>query len=164
MAFLNEDIVINSILGPGSSIKGDIKVNGFIRVDGDIDGNLETTGNVIVGQKARIQGNVTAKTITVGGIIKGNITAAESVLLLSTSVVLGDIISRKIKAEENVIVNGHCIALTDDVAFDEACAKWQNMKTINEHSMIKNGHSPLNKINTEASDLPAKESVLSDTN
>ena len=66
MAIVNDDISINSILGAESVVKGDIKIAGFARIDGDLDGNLETTGNLIVGKNARINGNVTAKSVTVG--------------------------------------------------------------------------------------------------
>ena len=64
MAVFNDDISINSIIGNGSSIRGDIKINGFMRIDGDLEGNLETTGNVLVGENARIAGNITARSRT----------------------------------------------------------------------------------------------------
>ena len=48
MALRVDDISINTIIGKGSAISGNMKVNGFIRIDGDIDGNLETDGNVIM--------------------------------------------------------------------------------------------------------------------
>ena len=60
MGFLTDDISINTIIGLGSAVSGDVHANGFIRVDGDIDGNLESTGNIIIGDKARINGSITA--------------------------------------------------------------------------------------------------------
>ena len=71
MALRTDDISINTIIGKGSAISGNMKVNGFIRIDGDIDGSLETDGNVIVGENARIRGDLTAKSVIIGGIIKG---------------------------------------------------------------------------------------------
>ena len=168
MTFNNEDVSINSIIGLGSTISGDIKVNGFVRIDGDIDGNLETTGNIIVGEKARIQGNVVARSITVGGVIKGNITASDSVDLLSTSVVLGDICTRRLKADENVVFNGHCIALTKEDDFNTAVTKWQNMQTITSHSILESVHVshvdvfrqvPLPKKNVTNADSIVEETV-----
>ncbi len=50
MALRIDDISINTILGHGSAITGNIKINGFVRIDGDIDGNLETDGNIIIGE------------------------------------------------------------------------------------------------------------------
>ena len=91
MALRIDDISINTVIGKGSEIKGNIKVNGVVRIDGDIDGNLETDGNVIIGENARIRGNINAKSIIVGGIILGNIFANESVKVLANSIVIGDI-------------------------------------------------------------------------
>ena len=97
MALRIDDISINTVIGKGSEIKGNIKVNGVVRIDGDIDGNLETDGNVIIGENARIRGNINAKSIIVGGIILGNIFANESVKVLANSIVIGDILSHKVQ-------------------------------------------------------------------
>ena len=47
MALKVDDISINTIIGKGSSITGNLRINGFVRLDGDINGNLETDGNII---------------------------------------------------------------------------------------------------------------------
>ena len=109
MALRIDDISINTVIGRGSAISGNIKVNGFVRVDGDIDGNLETDGNVIIGENARIRGNVKAKSIIIGGIILGNVMAPENAKLLSQSIVVGDVISHKVTVEDMALVHGHCI-------------------------------------------------------
>lgn len=133
---LTDNISINSILGSGSSVKGDVKINGFARIDGDIDGNLETTGNIIIGEKARIRGNVTGRSVTViGGIVLGNIVAPEFVRLLSTSAIIGDIQTKKLYSEENVIINGHCISRVDASDYEKASAEWENEKAISSMSV-----------------------------
>jgi len=135
MGVFNDDISINSIIGNGSSIRGDIKINGFMRIDGDLEGNLETTGNVLVGENARIAGNITARSITVGGIIKGNVVAPEQVHLLSSSIVIGDIQTRRFQADENVIVHGHCISLSDETEYESASSEWENVKSISQKAI-----------------------------
>lgn len=142
MAFFNEDISLNSIIGPGSAIKGNLKINGFMRIDGDLDGNLETSGNVIVGNQARIKGNILAKSITVGGIVKGNITAPEGVHLLSTSAVLGNIQTKKLQADENVVLHGHCISIPNQEAFENASSTQNNRESIAAKSVqVQNGRN-----------------------
>ncbi len=143
MAIFNDDISINSIIGKGSSIRGDMKINGFMRIDGDLDGNLETTGNVIVGENARINGNIIAKAITVSGIVKGNIIAPESVKLLSSCAVIGDIQTHRLQADENVILHGHCIALTDETLYEESVSSWQDTQAIASRSILQNIHISL---------------------
>lgn len=135
MAF-SDSISINSILGSGSSIKGDVKINGFARIDGDIDGNLETTGNIIIGEKARIRGNVTGNSVTViGGIILGNIVAPEFVKLLSNSAVIGDIQTKKLYSEEAVVIHGHCISIEENSEYEKSSAEWENIKAISSMSV-----------------------------
>lgn len=135
MALFNEDISINSVLGKDSSFKGDVKINGFMRIDGDLDGNLEASGNVIVGEAARIRGNITARSITVGGIVRGNITAPEGVHLLSTSAVFGDVQTKRLQADENVLLHGHCISLKQEEAYNEAAKRWQNASSFAAKSL-----------------------------
>ena len=132
MALRVDDISINTIIGNGSFISGDIKVNGFIRVDGDIDGNLETDGNVIIGENARIRGNLTAKGVIIGGIILGNIIAVENVKLLSNSTVIGDILSHKVQIDDEAVFHGHCISVKDDARYSLLSQKYLQSKAIKE--------------------------------
>ncbi len=132
MAFRADDISINTLIGNGSFIKGDMHINGFIRIDGDIDGNIETDGAVIISEKAKIKGNVTAKSAIIGGIVLGDISAKESVKLLSSSAVIGSIISKKVQMEEDVIFQGHCISISDEQRFKEEADKFLQAKAIRE--------------------------------
>jgi cytoskeletal protein CcmA (bactofilin family) len=52
--------------------------------------------------------------------VQGDIIAPERVQLFSTSIVLGDIITRRIEIAEQVVFHGHCVALRDDAEFSAA--------------------------------------------
>ena len=134
MASFTDDISFNTMVGPGAFITGDLKLEGFTRVDGDIYGNLETTGKLIIGENARIRGSLTAKSVIVIGIVEGDILAPEGVHLFSSAVVLGDVISRKIKAEEKVVIEGYCISIENQQDFEEAKKRWLDMKAISNKS------------------------------
>lgn len=136
MALRIDDISLNTILGPGSAISGDIKVNGFVRIDGDINGNLETDGNVIIGEKSRIRGNVTSKSIIIGGIIIGNVHSEESVKLLPESVVIGDIISHKVQIADTAVFHGHCISIKNDDEYKSASEKYLQSQAIKAKVLI----------------------------
>ncbi|MDR1786766.1 MAG: polymer-forming cytoskeletal protein [Spirochaetaceae bacterium] len=120
MALSLEDFSINTIVGQGSSVSGNVSIAGFVRIDGDIDGNLETSGKIILGEKARVRGNITARSAVIGGIVEGDILAPEGVQLFSTSIVVGDIVTKRIEVAEQVIFHGHCIALRNEGAFEAA--------------------------------------------
>ena len=130
MASFTDDISFNTMVGPGAFITGDLKLEGFTRVDGDIYGNLETTGKLIIGENARVRGSLTAKSVIVIGIVEGDILAPEGVHLFSSAVVLGDVISRKVKADEKVVIEGYCISIENPQEFEEAKKRWLDMRAI----------------------------------
>ena len=130
MAFSIEDISINTLIGPGSFVSGDVKINGFIRVDGDIDGKIETSSNVIIGEKARIRGNIDASSVVIGGIVIGDITAPKGIKLLSNSVLIGNVTTKSIQIEENVVFNGHCISLSNDEEYNKSSKRFLDKQVI----------------------------------
>ena len=136
MALKVDDISINTIIGKGSSITGNLHINGFVRLDGDIDGNLETDGNIIIGDSARIRGDVKAKAVIVGGIVVGNILAQESAKLLSNSAVLGDVISRKVQVEDKATFHGHCISIKDEEQFQKTSDAYFQSKAIKQKVVL----------------------------
>lgn len=136
MAIFTDDISINTIIGPEAFISGDLRIAGFVRVDGDIDGNLETTGRIIIGEKARIRGNVTALAAIVGGIIEGDVYAPESIKLMASSSVMGDVMTKKLNLETNCILHGQCINISDDQEFEDAVEKLKDFKAVRSKAII----------------------------
>ena len=136
MAFRSDDISINTLIGNGSFIKGNLRINGFIRIDGDFDGDIDTDGAVIISERAKIRGNLTAKSATVGGIILGDISVAEGVKLLSSSAVIGNIIAKKVQMEEDVIFQGHCISIADEERFEESKKYFLQQKAIRDKAVF----------------------------
>lgn len=131
-----DDISINTIIGDGTAISGDIKVNGLTKIDGDIDGNIETDGGIIISENARVRGNINSKSIIVGGIVIGNIHAVESVKLLSESVVLGDILSMKVQIEDKAKFQGHCISIKDRDGFNLATDRYLQQKALQDKVLL----------------------------
>ncbi len=136
MALKVDDISINTILGKGSSVTGNLRINGFVRLDGDIDGNLETDGNVIIGDNARIRGDVKAKSVIISGIVVGNIIAQEGIKILSEASVLGDVISRKVQIDDKATFNGKCISIKDEELFEKESAQYLQSKAIKEKVVL----------------------------
>lgn len=136
MAFQSVDNVsINTIVGPGSFIRGELKISGFIRIDGDLDGNLDATGRVIVGENARIRGDVHSLMITIGGVIQGDVIAPEGVIILPTGMVLGNIITKRLQVENSVILNGKCFAVNDQELFNLALSEYNNRMAFSSSSL-----------------------------
>jgi len=108
------DYSINTIIGPNTNLAGDIEAGGFTRVDGSIRGSLRAKGRVVIGERARIKGDVSGTNITVGGVVCGNVIADGHLVILSTAVIIGEIISRRIQADDGCFINGKVTVCQND--------------------------------------------------
>jgi cytoskeletal protein CcmA (bactofilin family) len=73
---------IEVIIGPRATFDGHLRCDGSIRLDGTVEGGLiETPGNVLITENARIVADIKAKTVSIAGAYKGTITADRVELL-----------------------------------------------------------------------------------
>ncbi len=96
---------LESFLGMNSNFKGELKVEGTLRVDGTIDGQLDAD-YVILGESAVVIGVIKAKRIIIGGKIDGIVRAQELVEIKSKGRVLGDIFTPRFTVTEGGEFNG----------------------------------------------------------
>ena len=103
---VTDENLINSIVGPGTFLRGHVELSGLLRIDGDFSGSLKSDGRVIVGQAGRADCAIEAATVVIGGVFRGEILATEKVVLLSSAVVIGTITSPRLVAEDGVLLSG----------------------------------------------------------
>jgi len=99
---------IIAFVGEEVTFKGTIKYQGTVRVDGRLEGEIYTDGNLIIGQKAVITAKIEAGTVTCQGRITGEIEAKNRVKLLSPAVFDGTITTPLLSMDEGVMFNGSC--------------------------------------------------------
>ncbi|MBO7174541.1 MAG: polymer-forming cytoskeletal protein [Spirochaetaceae bacterium] len=136
MAFRSDDISINTFIGSGSAVSGNLKIAGFITIHGDLDGDLEATGKVIISETARVRGNIIAKSAIIGGVVEGNITAPDFIQLFQSSSVMGDICTHRLVMEDGVLFQGHCISLVDETEYQEARSQLLDKAAITSSSAL----------------------------
>lgn len=103
----NPDEII-AFLGKGTRFKGVVTYEGTVRVDGHIEGEIVSTGTLVVGETAVIDAEVSVGTLICGGKVTGNVTATEKVQLLNPAVVAGSIKTPALMIEAGVKFNGQC--------------------------------------------------------
>lgn len=111
MAKINEsETTANNInlVGTGTEITGNIVSNGDLRIDGILNGNMNISGKVVVGESGRIKGEITCKNADVSGTVDGKLVVSELLSLKSTSKITGDIIIGKLAIEPGTQFTGHC--------------------------------------------------------
>lgn len=96
---------LESFIGANSNFKGDIDTKGTLRVDGTTEGNANADW-VILGEKAIMKGNISARGIIVGGRVEGNLRAKEIVEIKSKGQVFGDIFTSKLTIVDGGIFEG----------------------------------------------------------
>lgn len=96
---------LESFIGANSNFKGDIDTKGTLRVDGTTEGNANADW-VILGEKAIMKGNISARGIIVGGRVEGNMSAKEIVEIKSKGQVFGDIFTSKLTIVDGGIFEG----------------------------------------------------------
>ena len=91
---------VETIIGPSANLRGTLQSDGGVRIEGVFEGIIETAGNVIIGEGAKVVADITARNVTVGGAIKGNVEASGRLEILSTGIVYGDMSVQAVMIDE----------------------------------------------------------------
>jgi len=102
----NDPIRELNLIAAGTVVEGKIRSQGSVRVDGKVVGEVAASESLAVGVTGEIEGNVSAKNVTVGGKIRGSINAAEKVVFEGRSSVRGDIRATRLVIDEGCIFDG----------------------------------------------------------
>ncbi len=106
MARNNDDMV--AFLGKGTTFKGIITYEGAIRIDGKVEGEIVSQGDLVIGESAVVDAKVSVGTIVCGGKINGDLQASKKIHLLSKSTMSGSLNTPSLIIDEGVHFNGHC--------------------------------------------------------
>src|SRR4029078_4405361 len=101
---------IDSLIGSGTVIEGDITFTGGLRIDGHVKGNVRATGNkpgtLVISELAKVEGEIHVAHVVVNGTIAGPVRASEYVELLPKARVTGNVAYRSIEIHVGAIVMG----------------------------------------------------------
>lgn len=96
----------STVIGPQTRIAGEIRGDEDIVVQGRIEGRVAIGGALSVEEGAIVQADVEARTVTVSGVIVGNLSASESIRLTSKARVVGDITCARVIVEAGAAYRG----------------------------------------------------------
>lgn len=104
---------IDSLIGAGSSIDGDIRFTGGLRIDGTVRGNIyceaDQPGRLELSERAHVEGEIHVARIVINGAVVGPVYAAEYVELMPKARVTGDVNYKSIEVHVGAIVTGRLI-------------------------------------------------------
>ena len=108
-----------NILSSDVEIKGSIKFQNELMIDGKIEGEIVSTGILTVGENAEIRGEIKTKSVTVYGKVHGNITVDERCELKTRAVLMGDLKAARLTIEEGATFVGKSEVTPNKIAMKQ---------------------------------------------
>ena len=109
----NKASPIDSLIGAGTTINGDVNFIGGLRVDGVVRGNInavgEKPGTLVLSEMAKIEGEIDVGHVVINGTVAGPVRAKEYLELLPKARVTGDVCYKTIEIHVGAIVMGRMV-------------------------------------------------------
>lgn len=104
---------IDSLIGAGTAVHGDVTFSGGLRIDGTVHGKVATAdnepGTLVVSEQARIEGEVRVSHVVINGTVSGPVTANDYLELQAKARVNGDVAYRTLEMHVGAIVQGKLV-------------------------------------------------------
>jgi cytoskeletal protein CcmA (bactofilin family) len=94
-------------IGRGITIKGDLVGDEDVKIEGKVEGRVQLTQNLVVGQSGEVEADVQAENINIGGTVTGNIMAKNKVEIVASGTMLGDIKAPRVIVAEGAHFKGN---------------------------------------------------------
>jgi cytoskeletal protein CcmA (bactofilin family) len=98
-----------NLLGAGTIVKGEIKLNGDFRIDGMFIGSINCKGKVVVGNTGVVEGEIICQNADFSGEVKATVKVAELLTLKESAKFTGDITTNKLAIEPGAKFSGQCV-------------------------------------------------------
>ena len=97
-----------TIVSSGLRIEGELRSSGNIRIDGTVNGKVQTSQDLVIGQGAQIEADLIAQNALIAGTVKGNVTIKNSLSIAETGKILGNVVCARISIREGGYFAGNC--------------------------------------------------------
>jgi cytoskeletal protein CcmA (bactofilin family) len=97
----------SSVIGAGTSVRGSLEGEGSLEIFGHVDGDVTMNGDVSVGEGGSVLGNVTGTRLLVRGAVKGDLRAADAIVMERGARVVGDVSAPSIAIGAGALVRGN---------------------------------------------------------
>jgi cytoskeletal protein CcmA (bactofilin family) len=97
-----------TLIGSGTTLKGDISSNSDLRIDGTVIGNIHSSAKVVIGANGVVEGDISGNQADIIGKVTGNIKAKDLLQLRGDSTVTGNLYAEKLQVEPSATFNGQC--------------------------------------------------------
>ena len=95
-------------LTAGSKIVGNIMADSDFRIDGLIEGEINCTGKIVIGEAGRVKGTIVCQNAEILGLMDGKITCHQQLSLRASGKIQGDVHTKTLIVEPGALFNGTC--------------------------------------------------------
>ncbi len=99
---------LNGFLDAGSHIQGDLHFEDTFRVDGKVSGKVISRGDLVVGERGEVEGEIQVGTIFVSGTVRGSVKAAKRVEITAQGRVYAELATPSLVIEDGAFFEGSC--------------------------------------------------------
>lgn len=108
---------IDSLIGAGTRIDGNVRFTGGLRVDGEIQGNVIAEpgkpSTLVLSEQARVDGEINVTHLVANGTVTGPVRASEYLELQSKARLIGDVHYKTLEIQLGAIIEGKLIHLAE---------------------------------------------------
>ncbi len=97
---------INAFLGSGTVYNGELTFEGAVRIDGVFNGSITSDGTLIIGQGAKVTGNLKVGSLVASGFVEGDVLVANKAVLHKSAQVQGKLSTKLLVMEEGATLDG----------------------------------------------------------
>lgn len=113
---------IDTLIGSGSMLQGDLEFTGGLRVDGHIKGHVSAqdsnNGTLVLSESGVVEGDINVPHVVINGTVNGNIASSGHVELQSSAKITGDIHYKAVEMELGAVLNGNLVSDTSAPVYD----------------------------------------------
>lgn len=113
---------IDSLIGVGTHVEGNIRFAGGLRVDGSVRGDIEAQAAdavLVLSETSRVEGRVSVAHLVINGQVLGPVSAAESLELQPRARIVGDVDYAVIEMHQGAVIEGRLVHRSPDSATDK---------------------------------------------
>ena len=108
---------LKSLVATGTRVQGDVWFEDGLRIDGEVVGNIEGCKDkpsvLVIGEQAKVHGNISASHVIVNGQVDGLVTAHRLLELQPKAVVMGDVNYKAVELHLGAMVTGRLCPIPD---------------------------------------------------
>lgn len=114
---------IDSLIGAGTTVEGNISFSGGLRIDGEVKGNVRAAGDqpavVVLSEHGRVEGEIHVSHVVINGTVVGPVIADDSLELQPGAKVKGDVSYASLEIHLGAVVEGRLLHSTHDKSAEQ---------------------------------------------